>query len=744
MDEETNKFVVNQEAIDYLNSLHGKIAVVSIAGIYRTGKSYLLNKLMDAPKGFQVGPTVRACTKGIWIWGKALEGEESDEHVLFLDTEGLGSTNRSETYDCRVFALALLLSSYFIYNSFGTIDGSAIQRLSLVVNLTKYIHVKARQSEEDDGREYSQFFPHFLWVVRDFSVKLEQNGKRISARQYLEEALRPEDSTSESAEQKNEIRNLLRNFFPERDCLTMVRPMNDEKQLAKLAEQPDEELRPEFRKQMDALKQRVFKTVRPKTLYGQPLNGAMLANLAQQYVSALNDNKTPTISTAWDRVIQSQCAEALDASLRKYRDEMTEKMKSKNGEYIVHEEDNLRKIHASASIAARNIFQKNSVRDPERVAHFESQLFEKVEEEFLKFAEKNFEASSKHCESLLQTLVPGHKQKADKRIQDQGEETVLPFPTVSTIYQQAAKDLQQDYLEKAVGPAKHCILSYGLVSRLPTEWLQQWAQYASDLSNEAFKTVQRKTESMETELTTTQGKLKSLQERAEHEKQSYESSLESLKRQSALEKETLQQQVDDKSAEVDRMSNKYDRLAESHKLANDHIVQQLDEAKYQREDITSQLKYLCDDLAKKVEEKLNLGEKVVQLQEESAQLQQKLAQERQNQTELNSQIEIAKEQRKSAETETVRLREETELLYESLSNQKELLASRTDEKEEAEYQWGAVKAKLAQMESDKLRLEEDVATLESLGATMKHELKRLKKLDGLKLDSAEKKRLQDL
>lgn len=45
-----------------------------------------------------------------------------------------------------------------------------------------------------------RFFPHFLWVVRDFSVKLERDGRKISSREYLEDALRPEEGVSEATE----------------------------------------------------------------------------------------------------------------------------------------------------------------------------------------------------------------------------------------------------------------------------------------------------------------------------------------------------------------------------------------------------------------------------------------------------------------------------------------------------------------------------------------------------------------
>jgi hypothetical protein len=39
--------------------------------------------------------------------------------------------------------LAILISSFFIYNSVGSIDENALSNLSLVINLTKHIHLKA-------------------------------------------------------------------------------------------------------------------------------------------------------------------------------------------------------------------------------------------------------------------------------------------------------------------------------------------------------------------------------------------------------------------------------------------------------------------------------------------------------------------------------------------------------------------------------------------------------------------------
>jgi hypothetical protein len=72
----------------------------------------------------------------LWIWGDTLEGEYQGEKlkILLIDSEGIGAFDEDENHDTKIFLLALLLCSYFIYNSMGTIDENAINNLSLIVS----------------------------------------------------------------------------------------------------------------------------------------------------------------------------------------------------------------------------------------------------------------------------------------------------------------------------------------------------------------------------------------------------------------------------------------------------------------------------------------------------------------------------------------------------------------------------------------------------------------------------------
>lgn len=59
--------------------------------------------------------------------------------ALVIDTEGFGGMDENVNHDTRIFLFSLLLSSFFIYNSLGSIDENALNNISLIVNLAKEI-----------------------------------------------------------------------------------------------------------------------------------------------------------------------------------------------------------------------------------------------------------------------------------------------------------------------------------------------------------------------------------------------------------------------------------------------------------------------------------------------------------------------------------------------------------------------------------------------------------------------------
>ena len=341
--------------------------------MYRTGKSYLINRmLLNRQKGFSVGPTVNPCTKGLWIWSKPIYGDSGKGKrlpLLLIDTEGFGALDTDSNHDIRIFTLAILLSSYFLYNSVGGIDESALQNLNFVINLSKFIRLKSGDTETDP-EELSNLFPSFLWVLRDFSLQLiDDNGENITPKEYLEKVL---EGTKNISDPKNKIRKLIKAYFKDRDCYTMVRPLTNENQLQNLEDLPPDKLRPEFLEQIIGLRKKVLGRVKVKTLNGKPLTGEMYLNLVKGLISALNSGDVPNIENTWLSMCKVESYKAFEEAEQIYEDYLKENLENTD--------DALEDIHREAKEQALEHFKKKAL--GEAAQDYLKQLKSKIKEKY--------------------------------------------------------------------------------------------------------------------------------------------------------------------------------------------------------------------------------------------------------------------------------------------------------------------------------------------------------------------------
>ncbi|KAF4745158.1 hypothetical protein FOZ63_001592, partial [Perkinsus olseni] len=274
---------------------------------------------------FTVGSTVNACTSGIWMWASSSGGSDNGPVYVLLDCEGSGNVEHDRDHDSILFALGSLLSGYFIYNSKGVIDEGAIQTLSVVTSLAQHIQSAQHQEGSDGSPSVVATAPHFLWVLRDFVLALEdQNGRPISAQEYLEIALSDKSSVAAYRSQESrDCREKLCNLFTHRDCIALVTPVIDEEKLQALDTVPYHHLRGGFRDQIELMKRKVFRDCAPKTINGVPVTGVTFARLLDQYVHSINSKEVPKVGSVWqalqaqegERVV-GECSEEYRAVVR--------------------------------------------------------------------------------------------------------------------------------------------------------------------------------------------------------------------------------------------------------------------------------------------------------------------------------------------------------------------------------------------------------------------------------------------
>ncbi|KAH9382767.1 hypothetical protein HPB48_023326 [Haemaphysalis longicornis] len=186
------------------------LVVISVAGAFRTGKSFLLNFLIrylrnqgrddwmgdaDSPlEGFSWRGGCERHTAGILVWSEVflVTRPHGDQvAVLLMDTQG--------TFDCQtsfkdvttIFALGALTSSILVYNISGNIREDDLQHLQYFIEYGRMAQVATGESVDgylprmdDNFKRHLQDFVASL-LAGDKLVTKRINGQEISCGDWV-------------------------------------------------------------------------------------------------------------------------------------------------------------------------------------------------------------------------------------------------------------------------------------------------------------------------------------------------------------------------------------------------------------------------------------------------------------------------------------------------------------------------------------------------------------------------------
>uniref|UniRef100_A0A8C2IZR1 GB1/RHD3-type G domain-containing protein n=1 Tax=Cyprinus carpio TaxID=7962 RepID=A0A8C2IZR1_CYPCA len=369
------KLCVQQSALQVLEQIQQPVVVVAVVGLYRTGKSYLMNRLAGKQTGFALGSTIESKTKGIWMWCVPHPTKPGTTLVL-LDTEGLGDVDKGDSvHDTRIFSLAVLLSSTLVLNSRGTIDNR------ILTELTEYIKIKSPDEVVDDG-EFVKFFPSFIWAVRDFTLQLNIEGKDATEDEYLEFALKLKLGNSIQVNNYNLPRECIRKYFPSRKCFTFPFPTNPDN-VSYLETLDPAEISKRFLEVTNRFCQFIFDQSQVKNLKdGHTVTGRVLGHLVKTYVDTIASGAVPCLENAVIAMALIENEAAFQEGLEVYQSGM-EKLKNS----FPLELNEITSEHQCFSLMATQTFMKRSFRDSDG-----------------KYLQDNEKASEAKCESLLSVL----------------------------------------------------------------------------------------------------------------------------------------------------------------------------------------------------------------------------------------------------------------------------------------------------------------------------------------------------
>ncbi|XP_065122843.1 guanylate-binding protein 2-like isoform X5 [Paramisgurnus dabryanus] len=394
---------VCKDAIEVLNGINEPVVVISIVGLYRTGKSYLMNRLAGQQTGFALGNTIESKTKGIWMYCVP-HPSEAGRTLVLLDTEGLGDIDKGDSQnDGWIFCLAVLLSSTLVYNSRGTIDNVAVEQLHYVTELTEHIKIRSPSSqagadeEEEEDCEFVRFFPSFVWVVRDFTLGLEINGKKVTEDEYLDFALQLKKVVNKKNNNYNLPRHCIRSYFPSRKCFVFPSPASPEN-MGRLESLQEQELVPGFLEATGHFCEYIFVRSAVKTLKGgHRVTGKLLGQLAKIYVETISSGNVPCLENAVVALANLENQAAVEEALQVYKNGM-EEVKNKFPVTL----NEFTSEHQKLSNLATSEFMKRSFKDEK--AEYLKKLEDAIYGHYVILTDENEIASEKKCRELFEDL----------------------------------------------------------------------------------------------------------------------------------------------------------------------------------------------------------------------------------------------------------------------------------------------------------------------------------------------------
>ncbi|CAI2381661.1 unnamed protein product [Moneuplotes crassus] len=217
---------------------------------------------------------------------------------------------------------------------------------------------------------------------------------------YLDLALKEQKGSSDNIESKNRIRRMIKHFFHERDLSVLMRPTEKESDLQKLLEIKDEDLRHQFIKGLNNLRNKVFKKVQAKKLNQTFINGSMLGDLAVAYTKSLNQGSVPRIESCWDYMIEAENKKGILTAFRSMQDQLNELISD-----LPMNEEQLQDHKNSILNHTIRVFQEISIisKDQNLGSHIEN-ISNKLEQEFLNVLRENREVTK----SLLEAYFDKH------------------------------------------------------------------------------------------------------------------------------------------------------------------------------------------------------------------------------------------------------------------------------------------------------------------------------------------------
>ncbi len=402
-----------------------KLAMVSIVGAMRTGKSFMLDlflryltepqgNLDKDPQAFLKNTNMTAereglfywraheqrQTTGIWFYSHPFVRTVGGERVavLLMDTQGLFDPESPQDINKAIFGLSVLLSSYQILNVQNRIQENTLQELHY---FTEFAHTAIRQfvtgevdDEGDDGKrapgdrrrsstEFDNKFQRLEFLVRDWanfdSEDPEENVRQAQA--LLEK-------TFKKRYDDKGTRDRIQASFESVDAFFLPHP--GKKMANKRWSGDMAVVDAEFKEMVSVYLNRLFGvnlSVKKDLLQGKTLNPSSFEYYVTEFTKVFQGDALPEAETLVQAMTRATTLDASNRALKRYRSIM-DKVAGPNSSYV--RPGALQVKNEAAMERARGAFRRvASFGDKKKRQEAMEEVEVELEKEFGRYKEAN-------------------------------------------------------------------------------------------------------------------------------------------------------------------------------------------------------------------------------------------------------------------------------------------------------------------------------------------------------------------
>nr|XP_036218721.1 atlastin isoform X2 [Bactrocera oleae] len=442
-EDELNEMLMDEKIKDRV------VSVISVAGAFRKGKSFLLdfflrymyakyvyNNLDDNDwlgddneplRGFSWRGGSQRDTIGILIWSEIFLYDSPDGEkvaIILMDTQGTFDCD-STMKDCaNIFALSTMISSVQIFNIQFNIQKDDLQHLQL---FTEY----ARIAMDNTGRKP---FQKLQFLIRDWTHKSEAPFGALGGKQILQQKLFSKDRRLKENE---ELCENVKTSFNEIDCYLMPHP-------GFAIEEPDfcgclKDLRSEFK---DNLRDLIPLILAPENLIIKEINGrklkvADLSKYISLYFELFNSKEFPEPTTIFKATAEANNQIHARNAEESYEKKMVDLISPENPympeEELIkkHEEYEMESISQyteTPSIGKEHVVKKYCINIKKSISSRLPQ-FIKINKAKLYIAELNYLNDMHRCiqdfENLMDDLLTGNEYTPPNEFNSKMEDVKL-------------------------------------------------------------------------------------------------------------------------------------------------------------------------------------------------------------------------------------------------------------------------------------------------------------------------------